>query len=320
MSQLNHILSKRQPGSIFKPFVYAAAMNTGVTAGAPVVMTPATRVMDEPTTFWFDDKPYEPNNFTKKFLGEITLREAMAHSINIPTVKVAEIVGYDTVVDLAKNAGMNLNVQPTPSVALGAYEVTPVEMAGAYTVFANEGKYVKPSWISMVRSRNNETIYKHKPETHQVLDPRVAYMMVNLLEEVTRSGTAAGIRSRGFRAPAAGKTGTSTRRLVRRLHLRADLRRLGRIRRQSRAESRRRQVRPADLDRIHEARPGVQRVQERQAVRRARRHCDHGRRSAERTAGHRSLSIEAPGSVHRRAHSRSIAAVCTAAVSPVLRM
>ena len=137
ISQLNHIMAKRQPGSIFKPFVYAAAMNTGVTAGAPVILTPASRVMDEPTTFWFDDKPYEPNNFTKKYLGEITLREALAHSINVPAVKVAEIVGYDKVVDLAKNAGMNLNVQPTPSVALGAYEVTPVEMAGAYTIFSN---------------------------------------------------------------------------------------------------------------------------------------------------------------------------------------
>ena len=209
ISQLNHILAKRQPGSIFKPFVYAAAMNTGVTAGAPVVLTPASKVMDEPTTFWFDDKPYEPNNFTKKFLGEITLREALSHSINVPTVKVAEMVGYGAVVDLAKNAGMNLNVQPTPSVALGAYEVTPVEMAGAYTIFSNQGVYVKPNWISMVRARNNETIYKYKQESHPVLDPRVAYMMVNLLEEVTRSGTAAGIRSRGFRDPAAGKTGTS---------------------------------------------------------------------------------------------------------------
>ena len=109
MSQLNHILAKRQPGSIFKPFVYAAAMNTGITPGAPVVLTPASMVIDEPTTFWFDDKPYEPNNFTQKFLGEITLREALAHSINVPAVKVAEMVGYDTVVDLAKNAGMNLN-------------------------------------------------------------------------------------------------------------------------------------------------------------------------------------------------------------------
>jgi penicillin-binding protein 1B len=209
ISQLNHIVSKRQPGSIFKPFVYAAAMNTGIMAGAPVVLTPVSKVMDEPTTFWFDDKPYEPGNFTKKYLGEITLREALAHSINIPAVKVAEMVGYDAVVELARNSGMNLNIHPTPSVALGAYEVTPVEMAGAYTVFANEGTYVKPSWISMVRARNNVTIYKNKPETHRVLDPRVAYMMVNLLEEVTRTGTAAGIRSRGFRVPAAGKTGTS---------------------------------------------------------------------------------------------------------------
>ncbi|HTM47915.1 MAG TPA: PBP1A family penicillin-binding protein [Bryobacteraceae bacterium] len=209
VSQLNHILSKRQPGSIFKPFVYATAMNTGITPGAPMVLTPATKILDEPTTFWFDDKPYEPGNFTRKFLGEITLRDALAHSINIPAVKVAEMVGYDNVVDLARNAGMNLNIHPTPSVALGAYEVTPVEMAGAYTVFANEGSYVKPNWISMVRARNNTTIYRYKPETHRVLDPRVAYMMVNLLEEVTRSGTAAGIRSRGFRVPAAGKTGTS---------------------------------------------------------------------------------------------------------------
>src|SRR5439155_311458 len=162
-----------------------------------------------PTTFFFDDKPYEPGNFTKKFLGEITLREAMAHSINVPTVKVAEMVGYDAVVELAKDAGMNLDIHPTPSVALGSYVVTPVEMVGAYTVFANEGVYVKPSWISQVRARNNTTIYKHTAESHRVLDPRVAYMMVNLLEEVTRSGTAAGIRSRGFRVPAAGKTGTS---------------------------------------------------------------------------------------------------------------
>jgi penicillin-binding protein 1B len=209
VSQLNHILRQRQPGSIFKPFVYAAAMNTGITPGAPVVLTPASKVMDEPTTFWFDDKPYEPQNFTKKFLGEITFREALAHSINVAAVKVAEMVGYGTVVDLAKKAGMNLNVHATPSVALGAYEVTPLEMAGAYTVFSNEGVYVKPNWISMVRARNNSIIYKYKPDSHPVLDPRVNYLMVNLLEEVMRTGTAGGVRARGFRPPAAGKTGTS---------------------------------------------------------------------------------------------------------------
>src|SRR5262249_60700129 len=115
----------------------------------------------------------------------------------------------DKVVDLAKDAGMNLSLQPTPSVALGSYDATPLEMVGAYTVFSNNGVYVKPNWINQVRSRNNEIIYRNTPESHEVLDPRVAYMMVNLLEEVTRSGTAAGIRSRAFPPPAAGKTGTS---------------------------------------------------------------------------------------------------------------
>jgi penicillin-binding protein 1B len=124
-------------------------------------------------------------------------------------VKVAEMVGYDTVVKLAKDAGMNLNLHATPSVALGAYEVTPLEMAGAYTIFSNEGVYVKPSFISMVRARNNTTIYKNKAESHKVLDPRVSYLMVNLLEEVMRTGTAGQVRARGFRVPAAGKTGTS---------------------------------------------------------------------------------------------------------------
>jgi penicillin-binding protein 1B len=87
--------------------------------------------------------------------------------------------------------------------------VAPLEMAGAYTVFANAGVYVKPEFISMVRSHDGRVIYTGKPEKHQALDPRVAYLMTNLMEEVTRSGTAAGIRSRGFTAPAAGKTGTS---------------------------------------------------------------------------------------------------------------
>jgi penicillin-binding protein 1B len=209
LSQLNRVLAKRQPGSIFKPWVYATAMNTAITPGAPVVLTPLTKLMDEPTTFWFDEKPYEPNNFHDEFHGEVTLREALAKSINIPTVKVAEMVGYDKVVELAKAAGMNLDIQPTPAVALGAYEVTPLEMAGAYTVFSNHGEFVKPNWISLIKAQDNSTFYNYKPETREVLDPRVAYMMVDLLQEVTRSGTAAGIRSRGFLVPAAGKTGTS---------------------------------------------------------------------------------------------------------------
>ena len=117
------------------------------------------------------------------------------------------MVGYDSVVRAARRAG--LNAEPTPSVALGSYEDTPLEMAGAYTVFANRGVYVKPYLISSIRAQNGSEIYSYQPETRAALDPRVAYLMVNMLEEVVRSGTGVGIRGKGFNAPAAGKTDTS---------------------------------------------------------------------------------------------------------------
>jgi penicillin-binding protein 1B len=207
-SQLNHILAKRQPGSIFKPFVYTAALNTALEGGSHV-LTAGTTVVDEPTTFWYDNKPYEPSNFKHEFHGTVTLRQALAKSMNVATVKVGEMVGFDTVVALARKAGLNYDINPTPAVALGSYDVTPMEMAGAYTVFANQGKYVKPNFISMVRAQNGREIYDNKPEERQVLDPRVAYLMTNLMEEVMRSGTAAGVHALGFNVPAAGKTGTS---------------------------------------------------------------------------------------------------------------
>ncbi len=207
-SQLNHVVSERQPGSIFKPFVYAAAMNTAINGGSRT-LTPASTVVDEPTTFWFDNKPYEPGNFKHEYHGVTTLRNALAKSMNIATVKVAEMVGYNTVVNLAHKAGINENVRATPAVALGAYDATPIEMAAAYTVYANRGTYVKPDFLAQVKEQNGTLMYDHQPETHQVLDPRVNYLMVSMLEEVMRSGTAAGVRARGFKAPAAGKTGTS---------------------------------------------------------------------------------------------------------------
>ena len=209
MSQLNHVLAKRQPGSIFKPFVYAAAMDTAVEGGSRI-LTPSTMVLDEPTTFWFDGKSYSPSNFEHKFYGEVPLRQALAHSLNVATVKVAETVGFDKVVAMANRAGMNYKIQPTPAVALGAYEITPLEAAGAYTMFANGGIYVKPSFLTLVRAQDGKTIFKNKIEQRQALDPRVAYLMTNLMEEVLRSGTAAGVRARyGVNVPAAGKTGTS---------------------------------------------------------------------------------------------------------------
>jgi len=210
MSQLNHILAHRQPGSIFKPFVYAAAMETGVN-GSAHILTPSTIVQDEPTTFWFDNgRAYEPGDFEKSYRGDVTLREALAHSLNIPAVKVAEMVGYNRVVEMALRAGMNNGIRPTPAVALGSYDITPLEAVGAYTMFANQGTLVRPFFISMVRSQDGKVPYKDKAETKRALDPRVAYLMTSLMQEVLRTGTAGGARAHyGFNVPAAGKTGTS---------------------------------------------------------------------------------------------------------------
>jgi penicillin-binding protein 1B len=207
-SQLNRILAKRQPGSSFKPFVYAAALNTGL-AGGSLLLTPATMVLDEPTTFWFDGKPYEPSNFEHKFYGNVSLRDAMAHSMNVATIKVAEQTGYDAVVDLARRAGLNMDIQPTPAVALGAYEVTPLEIAGAYTIYANHGIYSKPYFLSSIASSQGSNIFDSQPEHRAVLDPRVAFLMDQLLEEVVRTGSGAGMYARGINFPVAGKTGTS---------------------------------------------------------------------------------------------------------------
>ncbi len=208
VSQLNHALSKRQPGSSFKPFVYAAALNTGL-AGGETILTPSSLVNDEPTTFWFDQKPYQPSNFKHEFYGLITMREAIAHSANVAAVRFAEETGYGAVVDLARRAGLNMNIRPTPAVALGAYEVTPLEIAGAYTIFSNRGVFTKPSFIASINDQHGTSIFENKPQHKQVLDPRIAFLMDSLLEEVVRTGTGAGIHARGINFPVAGKTGTS---------------------------------------------------------------------------------------------------------------
>jgi penicillin-binding protein 1B len=207
-SQLNRMLAERQPGSIFKPFVYAAAMNTAV-AGGTRTLTPASIVVDEPTTFEFDGQEYTPGNFEHEFYGPVTLRKALAKSLNVATIKVAEMVGYNTVVNLAHRAGISEDVKATPAMAIGSYDATPMEMAGAWTIFANHGVHVQPSFVSLVKEPNGKVLLDQKPVAKPVLDPRVDYLVVNMLEEVMRTGTAAGVRARGFTAPAAGKTGTS---------------------------------------------------------------------------------------------------------------
>ena len=207
-SQLNHVLARRQPGSSFKPFVYAAALSSGVDGSQPLI-TPATVVVDEPTTFQYGDLPYEPENYKKEYYGPVSVRQALAHSLNVATVRVAEMVGYDKVRKLAVAAGINKELLATPALALGAYVATPLEIAGAYTIFANHGQYVAPRFILAVNDASGRTLWRSPVETHPVLDPRVSYLLVSLMQSVVDSGTGAGVRSRGFTLPAAGKTGTS---------------------------------------------------------------------------------------------------------------
>ena len=208
-SQLNHLISKRQPGSVFKPFVYAAALNKTV-HGQKGPITPASTLMDEPHKFWFHHESYEPSNFGDVYFGQVTLRQALAHSLNVAAVTLAEQIGYSNVTDLAKQAGLNSDILPTPSMALGSYETTPLEIAGAYTVFANQGVYSKPRFIASIRdSRTGKQLLRDEPTHRPVLDERINYLMVDMLQEVMNSGTAAGVRGMGFYAPAAGKTGTS---------------------------------------------------------------------------------------------------------------
>jgi penicillin-binding protein 1B len=207
-SQLNHAVAKRPTGSIFKPFVYAAAINTGLDGSNPV-LTAASMVEDQPNTFTYGDQIYEPRNYKEEYHGEVTLRYALAMSLNNATVKLAEEVGYDKVADLAKNAGIT-SVKATPAMALGAYDATPLDMAGAYTIFANGGTRISPTMVNSVRNNNGDLVMDFKPDTRQILDPRVAFVTTNMMESVINNGLAySAVRGRGLTAPAAGKTGSS---------------------------------------------------------------------------------------------------------------
>ncbi len=180
------------------------------TIGEASIITPMATVMDEPTLFFYEgDKFYEPNNYKSVFFGMIPVREALQRSLNVPTVKIAERVGFDRIAELAHRVGLNADIRPYPSIALGSFEVTPIEMAGAYTAFANEGVRVEPRALRQVADKDGEVTKTYGLESEQVFRPELSYLMTHLLENVINRGTGAGVRARGFRLPAAGKTGTS---------------------------------------------------------------------------------------------------------------
>jgi penicillin-binding protein 1B len=202
--------ARRQPGSVFKPIVYTAAIHTYSEEKGDKVLTPASKFLDAKEVFNYGNgQTYEPDNYGMSYSErEVTLREALTKSLNVVTVKVAEKVGYTRVAQMAERLGLP-RPQPLPSVALGTAEATPLEIARAYTTYPNLGKRIEPRAIRRVTDSDGKTIHQSVVQSQQVISPQVAAIMTSIMQDVMNRGTAARARSLGFNSLAAGKTGTS---------------------------------------------------------------------------------------------------------------
>ena len=208
-SQFNHVTAAhRQPGSVFKPFVFLAAFEQALTEGR-TDLSPAMVVADEPTTFVFDEKDYAPGNYDNEYEGPITLRHALARSRNIATIKVAEMIGFDAVADLWKRVGVGTPPQPYPSIALGVFEATPLEVATAYTIFANGGQVKPLHAVHSLLVKGDQVDPPGLVKGARVASPETTYLVTSMMQSVLDEGTGAAARSAGFRVEAAGKSGTT---------------------------------------------------------------------------------------------------------------
>lgn len=194
-------LAHRQPGSAFKPFVYAAALDRG--------LTPATLVDDEPVEVREPGTIWRPANAGGRYAGRITLRTALALSANAATVRVSQHVGVSRVADLAHRLGIASRLPVVPSLALGSAEVTPLELVTAYAPFANGGYRVTPTMLTRVTAGNRVLMERQSPEPRPVLDSVTAFLVTSMLQSVVDEGTASFLRELGVWTPVAGKTGTT---------------------------------------------------------------------------------------------------------------
>jgi penicillin-binding protein 1A len=193
--------ARRQPGSAFKPFIYTAAFDRG--------MTPATIIMDTPIIYKdvLKDSFWKPQNFEEKFYGPTLLRTGLIKSRNLVTIKILKDIGIDYAADYAANLGIKSPLARDLSMALGSSGVTLVEMVSAFSVFSNNGQRAEPYFIKKVVDRTDHVLEKYEPSVEQVIDPRIAYITSNLLQKVVQSGT--GWRVKALERPVAGKTGTT---------------------------------------------------------------------------------------------------------------
>jgi penicillin-binding protein 1B len=207
-SQFNRVMSaRRQPGSAFKPIVYLAALRAD--AGAPF-FTAASRVEDLPITLESNGEPWSPRNYDDRYEGIVTVRQALEQSLNSATVRIAQTVGLPNVIETARALGLQGQLAPVPAMALGAFEVTPLELARAYLPLANGG--IRPAAVSGIRTvqfGDDDVKPATAEESARVVSPAEAWLVTSLLKGVVTSGTASAVRASGLADVVAGKTGTT---------------------------------------------------------------------------------------------------------------
>jgi len=202
-SQFNRAVQAiRQPGSAFKPIIYAAAINEGY--------GPASIIIDSPIIFKEKEDAFDkwkPVNFEEKFYGPTSLREALAHSRNVVTVKLMQNIGIKSTIRLARSLGITSNLEENLSIALGSSGTTLYELTSAYSAFANLGNLIKPTAIRNIKNRSGEVLFTAVPEITKPLSPGTAHIITSLMQSVVKNGTATKVRA--LKRPVAGKTGTT---------------------------------------------------------------------------------------------------------------
>jgi penicillin-binding protein 1B len=209
VSQFDRVtLARRQAGSTFKPFVYLAALRP---RDGPPLFTAASMVDDAPLTITVDDKPWSPRNYEERYQGRVSVRRALEQSLNSATVRISQAVSLPVIIETARTFGFRTDLAPVPAVALGAFEVTPLDLAWAYVPFASGG--VRPGAIHAVRAvyraDGTRVLSGQDKPAADAMSPAEAYLMTSLLQGVIRTGTAASVPPLGVSGEVAGKTGTT---------------------------------------------------------------------------------------------------------------
>ncbi len=199
--------AKRQPGSAFKPITYLAALEETL-SGGPERFLPTSYIDDTPFTWTYGDMSWSPKNYKDRYFGRVTLEFALEESLNSATSRLANQVGLDRVRAMAERMGFG-DLPAYPSIVLGGIEVTPMQIAQAYSIMADYGLEVQCSAVTAVVDQNGKVIEGNELQARQVLSPQLAYMIDFMLEQVINHGTGEDARKRGFTRPAAGKTGTT---------------------------------------------------------------------------------------------------------------